>query len=135
MADPPQPGEEGFQGLQDRLRIGRNRGLKMHCSLVSDHADRRLVDRHVQPAEEFHVRAPALFDRRNPINRSACFGIFRSGDGVRRLPEKALTPITGGTTPSPRPTPDCHTERCTPKRDKARCVFTPYLTCLCVLIV
>ena len=44
MAGASQPGKEGFQGLQDCLRIGRNRGLKMHRPLVIDHADRRLVD-------------------------------------------------------------------------------------------
>lgn len=44
MVASPQPGEEGFQNLHDRLRIGRYRRLKMQRSLVIDHADRHLVD-------------------------------------------------------------------------------------------
>jgi hypothetical protein len=67
----------------------------MHRAFVVDDANRRLVNRYVQSAEEFHRRAPALFNRRDDSSGFLWRG-FRRGARTRASLQWQLAPITAG---------------------------------------
>src|ERR1700682_1609287 len=97
MTDPPQPGGEFLQGLEDRVLIGRNLGLEHDFPVLVDHADRSLFHRNVESGKVFHGCPPlALGARKRPRISTVILGDSRpprSQSRILRLkPNYAGTP-------------------------------------------